>query len=63
MYRSASYILEQEQYDRRDQELERLRKQVKDLELEMQGRCQRRNRGESPEDSDNNEKSWGEFYH
>ena len=40
MYLSASYILEKEQYDRRDQELERLCKQVRNLKLEVQGRCQ-----------------------
>ena len=36
MYQLASDIPEQEHYDRRDQELERLCKQVK--ELEVQGR-------------------------
>ena len=38
MYRSTSDIPEQEHYDRRDQELERLCKQVRDLELEVRDR-------------------------
>ena len=38
LYQSTSYIPKQEHYDRRDQELERLRKQVRDLELEVRGR-------------------------
>ena len=42
LYRSASYTPEYEEYDRRDQELERLRKQVRDLELEVWGRRRRR---------------------
>ena len=63
MYLSASYILEKEQYDRRDQELECLCKQVINLKLEVQGRCRRRNRGESPKDFSNTGESRGEFYH
>lgn len=38
LYRSTSYIPEHEQYDRRDQELECLHKQVRDLKLEVRGR-------------------------
>ena len=58
-YRSASYIFEQEQYKKRDQELEHLCKQVRNLDLEVRGTRRRRNCDESPEDSDN----IGEFSH
>ena len=51
MYRSTSKIPEQEHCDGRDLELERLHRLVKDLELEVQGRRQRRNHNESPEGS------------
>ena len=42
-----------------DQELEHLSKQVRNLELEVRGRRQRRNCDESPDDFDN----IGEFSH
>ena len=47
-YRSAFEVPEQEQRDRRDQKLEHLCRLVRDLELEVQGRHQRRNHNESP---------------
>ena len=49
MYRSASEIPEQEHRDRRDLELERLHRLVRDLELEVWGRHRRRNHDESQE--------------
>ena len=49
MYRSASEIPEQEHHDRKDQELERLHRLVRDLELEVWGRHRRRNHDEFPE--------------
>ena len=38
-----------ERFDRKDEELERLHRLVKDLKLEARGRCQRRNREEHTE--------------
>ena len=35
-----------ERFDKRDEELKRLHRLVKDLELEAKGRCQRRDRKE-----------------
>lgn len=63
MYRSASYILKQELYERRDKELERLCKQVRDLELQVWGKHQRRNHDDSPKDSGNTGESKGESFH
>ena len=45
-YRSMSDIPEHEHHDRRDQELERLCRMVRDLELEVRGRRRWRNRDE-----------------
>ena len=59
-YWSAFEVLEQEHHDRRDQELERLRRLIRDLELEVRGRCQRRNHNESPEGSMSIRESHGE---
>ena len=63
MCKLTSYIPKQERYDRRDQELECLRKQVRDLELEVRGRLRRRNYGESPEGFGNIGESRGELSH
>ena len=41
-HRTMSGASGHEQFDERDQELERLRKLVRDLEFEARGRCQRR---------------------
>lgn len=38
LYQSVSDVPEQEHYDRKDQKLEHLRKQARDLELEVRGR-------------------------
>ena len=59
-YRSTSEIPKQEHYDRRDQELERLRRLVRDLELEVLDWSRRRNHRESPEGSVNTRDSHGE---
>ena len=45
--RSVSYILEHSYHSERDQEIENLQKQVKELELEIRGRHRRRDREES----------------
>ena len=50
-YQLASDVFEQKQCDKRDQELERLCRMVRDLELEVQGRRQRRDRDKLPEGS------------
>ena len=49
MYRSMSDVPEHEHRDRRDQDLEHLRRMVRDLELELRGRCRRRNHDEHVE--------------
>ena len=59
-YRSAFEVLEQEHHDRRDQELERLRRLIRVLELEVRGRRQRRNHNEFPEGSMSIRESHGE---
>nr|POE46355.1 hypothetical protein CFP56_55215 [Quercus suber] len=48
--RIVSYILEQSYCSKRDQELENLRKQVKELEIELRGRRRRRDREGSSDD-------------
>lgn len=47
-YRSASKVPEQGHFDRRDQDLECLRRLVRNMELEVLDRHRRRNQGESP---------------
>ena len=37
--RSVSYVLEHSYHSERDQEIENLQKQVKELELEIRSRC------------------------
>ena len=41
--------IRREHFDERDEELERLHRLVRDLELEAKGRCQRRDREERAE--------------
>ena len=48
-YQSMLDASRHERFDRRDEELERLRRLVKDLELEARGRRQKRNREEHTE--------------
>nr|POF20742.1 hypothetical protein CFP56_65270 [Quercus suber] len=62
-YRSTSYIPKQVIPKGRAQEQEHLHKQVKKLELEVWGRCRRRNRDESPDDFDNTGESRREPSH
>ena len=50
-------------HEGRNQEMERLRKLVRELELEVRGRRRRGNRDESPDDSDCTGKSKGESFH
>ena len=50
-------------HEGRNQEMERLRKLVRELELEVRGRHRRGNRDESPDDSDCTGKSKGESFH
>ena len=45
-----SYILEQSRRNDRERELKNLRKQVKDLEIELKGRCHRRYHKDSSDD-------------
>ena len=52
-----------EHFDKRDEELERLRKLVRDLELEARGRHQRKNRKEHVEGSTSLGSSHGEVSH
>lgn len=63
LYQSVSDVPEQEHYDRKDQELERLHKQARDLELEVRGRRRRRNHAKSPEDISSTRGSRGESSH
>ena len=46
-YQSAFEVFKQKHYDMRDHELERLHRMVRDLELEVLGRCRRRDRDKS----------------
>lgn len=50
-YQIVSGISEHEHRDRRDQEIERLRRMVRNLEIEVRGICRRRNRDEHAEGS------------
>ena len=63
MYRSMSDVPEHEHHDRRDQELERLRRMVRDSELEVQGRRRRRNHDEHAEGSVSVRGSHRELFH
>lgn len=62
-YRFVSDIPEQEHHDRRGQELEHLRRLVRDLELKVQGRHRRWNHSESPKGSISVGDSHGETSH
>lgn len=50
--RSVSYVLKHSYHSEQDQEIENLRKQVKELEIEIRGRRWRRDREESSSDPD-----------
>ena len=63
MYQSMSRTSGHKSFDRRDEELERLRRLVRDLELEARGRRQRRNREEHVEGSTSVGSSHGEASH
>lgn len=62
-YQLSFEVPTQEQHDRRDQELEHLHRMVRDLELEVWGRCQSRDRDEFPERSKSVKGSHGEASH
>ena len=62
-YRSRLGASEHEHHDRKDQELECLHTMVKDLELEVRGRCRRMNLKEHVEGSTSVGGSHGEASH
>lgn len=59
-HRLAFEVPEQKHHDRRDQELEHLHRLVRDFEMDVRGRHQRRNHDESPKGSVNIRDSRGE---
>ena len=63
MYRLVLGASEHERFDRRDKELERLCRLVRDLELEARGRRRRRNREKHAEGSVSVGSSHGEASH